>query len=373
MPNLTELAIKAASAGTLWDSSLKGFGLRVGKHSKTFIVLVESGRRKKLGRYPLLTLAQAREQAKRILAEKQLGKVRPTFTPFAEARDAYLADCTHLRPSTLELYRRHCTVHFPFQRKAVADIAPADILKNLKGLPPSEKEHAFRYGRRMFRWFLNNHLIETSPFERLEKPPAGTSRDRVLSEHELRIVYRTAHRATSGFHRLILAIIHTGGRRNEVTRLEWPYIVKDTLTFRGATRKVRKTQEHDHTIPIGPKFQAILKTFPRFDGNQYLFPATRTHVRGKATTVMTGYSDMMRDFLEETGTTHWTPHDLRRTMVTVMCEKLDVLPHIADWIIAHVSAKPSGAAHIYNRAVYLRQARDAIGRWEQYLSSLLRN
>ncbi len=44
MPNLTDLSIKSATTGTLWDSTIKGFGLRVGKRSKTFIVLVESGR-----------------------------------------------------------------------------------------------------------------------------------------------------------------------------------------------------------------------------------------------------------------------------------------------------------------------------------------
>ena len=43
--------------------------------TKSFIVLVASGRRQTIGRYPILSLAQARLQAKRILAAKTLGKV----------------------------------------------------------------------------------------------------------------------------------------------------------------------------------------------------------------------------------------------------------------------------------------------------------
>ena len=42
--------------------------------SKTFIVMIGSGKRFTIGRYPAVSLAEARTEAKRILAEKQLGK-----------------------------------------------------------------------------------------------------------------------------------------------------------------------------------------------------------------------------------------------------------------------------------------------------------
>ena len=48
---LNEQVIRKATPGIIWDASLKGFGLRMGKQSKTFIVLVGSGRRKRIGRY----------------------------------------------------------------------------------------------------------------------------------------------------------------------------------------------------------------------------------------------------------------------------------------------------------------------------------
>jgi hypothetical protein len=85
VPNLTDLAVRNASPGaTLWDSTLRGFGLRCGKTSKTFVVLVESGRRHSLGRYPLISLADARVEARRILAEKTLGKTKPRFLAYEE-------------------------------------------------------------------------------------------------------------------------------------------------------------------------------------------------------------------------------------------------------------------------------------------------
>ena len=198
--------------------------------------------------------------------------------------------------------------------------------------------------------------------EQVKRPPTQPSRERVLSEDELKAVYKTALKATSGFHRLVLLIIHTGGRRGEVTGLTWPYIARDTLTFAADTRKARKQEKRDHTIPIGPRTRALLDTFPKLH-ELYVFPASREHIKGKATTVMTGYSEAKRDFDAECGVKGWTLHDLRRTMVTVMCERLDVLPHVADWLIAHVSSQPSGAARIYNRAVLMRQGREAVEKW----------
>jgi hypothetical protein len=66
---LTETFIRSAAPGIYWDS-LKGFGLRVGKTRKTFIVLVASGRRKSIGVWPLQSLADARRDARRLLAER---------------------------------------------------------------------------------------------------------------------------------------------------------------------------------------------------------------------------------------------------------------------------------------------------------------
>jgi hypothetical protein len=61
----------------LWDQSLSGFGLRVSQGgSKTFF-LKHRNRRITIGRFPLLSLSQARQQARLYLAEATLGRLRP--------------------------------------------------------------------------------------------------------------------------------------------------------------------------------------------------------------------------------------------------------------------------------------------------------
>jgi integrase len=316
-----------------------------------------------------MTLAEARTEARRILAEKTLGKVRPTYQAFEDARDAYLTECEkRLRPITVRLYRRHLTTHFPFGRKSLGDITPREIVSRLNALNdrPGEKEHASRIARTFFVWCVGQHLIERSPMETVAKPAPGKARERVLTEEELKAVYKAARGSRTGFHRLIALLVHTGCRRGELTALRWTYVLGDTITLPSEITKNGRA----HAFPIGPRTQALLASFPKIEGNPYVFPSSREHVKGKPSTVMTGYSAAKRAFDIECGVTGWTLHDLRRTFSTGLAS-LDVAPHIIERLINHSSGVISGVTATYNRFQYESACRSAAERWETHLSRLM--
>jgi hypothetical protein len=74
MGALTELGIRKLNAGPgqrleVWDEKIPGFGVRVSGRSRTFVLMMRSGGRKRritLGRFPSMTLADARAKAMRI-------------------------------------------------------------------------------------------------------------------------------------------------------------------------------------------------------------------------------------------------------------------------------------------------------------------
>jgi hypothetical protein len=88
---LTDAAIKALRPSdkqvTYWDANLPGFGLRVAPGgARTWIAQYRAAgrvRRLKLGRYPLTTLADARDKAKAVL-----GSVAEGADPAAREREA---------------------------------------------------------------------------------------------------------------------------------------------------------------------------------------------------------------------------------------------------------------------------------------------
>src|SRR5437879_3210262 len=74
------------------DDRLAGFGVRVSQGgTKTFVlVTVRTRTRQTIGRSDVITLAQARQKAKEILAAKTLGKDKPKTVTFQEAYDLFL-------------------------------------------------------------------------------------------------------------------------------------------------------------------------------------------------------------------------------------------------------------------------------------------
>jgi integrase len=368
---LTEASIRAAKSGTLWDGSLRGFGVRVGKNRKTFIVLVASGRRKAIGTWPLLSLASARAEAKRLLAEKTLGKIRPAHTAFDDAKADSLAHCTErveagtMKPRTLQDYTR-LLKHFPLRRQSVGDITARDILQRLKPLPPSERHHAFTAARRFLRYAVQNHVIDRSPMESMAPPARGVSRERVLTEDELRAVYRTARAGTSHLHRITALLCLTGQRKNEIAHLEWDWLQGDLVTLPSWLTKNKRT----HTFPIGPEAQGVIKGTPRLVDNPYLFPAARERMKGKPATIFNGFSKAKAAFDKESGITGWQLHDLRRTFSSGMAA-LGVPQVVVEKLLNHVSGgTQSPIAQVYNRYTYLDEMRAAVLKWDEYLASL---
>jgi len=79
MPRFSDLTLKnmpapARGQVTHWDDG-SPLGVRVSQGgTKTFIVMLGSGKRHAIGRYGEVTLSQAREAARRLKAEKTLGR-----------------------------------------------------------------------------------------------------------------------------------------------------------------------------------------------------------------------------------------------------------------------------------------------------------
>lgn len=363
---LNESAIRTAQPGIIWCGSLRGFGLRTGKNVKTFIVRVAHGRNKRIGRYPLTSLADARSTAKKLLAEKVLGNIVPTHTAYESARDDFLKDCeTRLRPSTLYLYTRNLTKFFRFGRQSIAGITPKQITGSLKGLPPSEKEHAYRIGRTFFTWAFREHLIDRSPFERLEPPPQGKSRERTLDEDELKKVYEHACKLVSAMQRLVWCILRLGQRPGETRHLKRAYIASDRIKLPGDITKNKR----DHTFPISKETYDTLMSFPQIDDSDYLFPSARTHVRGKPVYVMAATSRECQQFRDECKTSDWTLHDLRRTVATHW-EKLGIPVQVTEAMLNHVSGSKAGVTGIYQRHKYFPEMQSAFALWHEKLAHL---
>ena len=114
---LRSLPIPQKGQQDYWDTALRGFGVRVSQGgTRTFVLNIDNARRS-LGRYGIVSLAEARAEAKRILAERTLGRVRPQFLTFQQARDEFLEEKRLTRRDrTHRDLKRFLTAYMPFIR-----------------------------------------------------------------------------------------------------------------------------------------------------------------------------------------------------------------------------------------------------------------
>src|SRR5580700_6409778 len=95
---LTDISVRALKPAdrqrTYFDDTLGGFGVRVSPGgTKTFVLIHGRNRtRATIGRLGIITLAQARVVAKRILAQKTLGQYEPATKKFGEAYELFKAE-----------------------------------------------------------------------------------------------------------------------------------------------------------------------------------------------------------------------------------------------------------------------------------------
>lgn len=354
---------------TYWDSTLSGFGVRVSQGgAKSFVVVYGPNRtRKTIGRYPTITLKQARDKAKELKAAFVLGLDRQKSITWAEARDLFLEDCKHrLRPATVRYYRSRLGNHFRFGKRQLNDITRQDFQDKIRNGPRSrgEQHHALVAARTLLNWAVREEYLDANPLAGMRwlKPPKP--RERVLSEPELKEVFLKARQAPYPFGDIVTLLVLTGMRRSEVASLRWDWIDQDArvITLPGDLTKNART----HTLPYGDLGTEVLTGIPEL--GDYLFPS-----HGGKGPVFNGWGksfDRFADTLEDVAT--FTLHDLRRTFATIHA-KIGTPIHVTERLLNHVSGTISGVAAIYNRHDYLSEMQAAQNAFDQFLQGLVGN
>lgn len=388
---LTDATIRSLAAPirgqvTYTDDALAGFGVRVSQGGSKSFVLVHGPRRERitLGRYPIISLSQAREKAKVLLAEQTLGTASTSKIKFDEAKEAFLADCRRKnRPRTVKDYGRLLTSHFAFGRTPIGNISRLDISRKLDKLDgtPAEQNYAFRVIRRLFNFCIQKGHLGVSPCAGMRSPAETTRRTRILTDVELKAIWDACCGAeqTNGaigtpplprhFPQIVKLLILTGQRRGEIAALQTTYCdlataqnsdASDTVTLPATLSKNKR----DHQFPVGVTAKEVLREAIGEAEGSFLFPA-----RGKANKPFNGWSKGKKALDDLSGVKGWTLHDLRRTFRTNL-SKLGVAPHIAERLVNHISAR-SEMEVVYDQHTYLPEMKTAVQKWEQYLSAFV--
>src|SRR5438105_11602338 len=93
--SVRQLPLPSKGQRIYFDDALPSFGCRVSQGgTRTFVVQHGADRQLiKIGRYPIVTLSEARAEARLSLAERTLGRHRPKSIAWEDAVRRFLEDC----------------------------------------------------------------------------------------------------------------------------------------------------------------------------------------------------------------------------------------------------------------------------------------
>ena len=358
-----------------------------------------SGRFKEkvLGRYPELSLKEARDLARQdraqiergvdVAAAKQAEKSLllevPTVQRLGEVWFAKYIQPRYKHPDVVaRVLRKH--INPVLGSVAPSDVQPAHIDRVLTRIvasgAPTVANDALRYMSRMFRMAARNQWVERNPAADFDLVDAGgdeVSRDRWLTVEELQELAQ-AMRTTPNFGRenelsvwLLLALCV---RKMELLSARWDAFDLDAGIWTLA-KEDTKTRSSIR-IPLAEPVIAWLKEARIFSfGKPYVFPARRLVRSRMGVARRNRYEHVGPDTLNVAlkrlkvlDIEHFTVHDMRRTARTHLAA-LGVDRFVAERSLNHKLGHVEG---IYDRHDYFAERATALGAWAALLDGVER-
>jgi integrase len=398
VPKLTQRLVDTAQAHVrdvyLWDSDVRGFGLRIKPSgSRSFIVALRVGgrggqqRRRTIGKPSILSVDNARQKARLMVAEAKGGK-DPVAALIAERQKLRLRELVPLflsqyvevrrKPSYAHACRRIFDKHIlpRFAMRAIADVTRPEITRWHQELreTPFQANRCLSLLSKLMTWSIRHGYRDQSggnPCQYIEKF-SEPKRERYLSTDELRRLATMLDIAEEGplpltaqsmfperrISRFAVAAIRllllTGARRDEIRTLSWEHV---NLERRILSLPDSKTGQK--TILLSDAAADLIGSLPRVAKNPFVFAG------GKPGAPVNDLERPWQKVRKAAELEDVRLHDLRHTFASIAAGAGHSLPIIGK-LLGHTQAATT-ARYAHIAANPAREAIDKIGEVMQLL------
>lgn len=408
----TVQGLKPPAAGRVdyFDADPPGFGLRLSPTTKTWFYLYRSPtlkmhgqpwqRRLKLGTFPATSLKKARAAAKRAQREVE-ANVDPGETKIAAREAGTFAD---LADDFQKRYRKRdgskkisadedariiAVELLPaWEHRSAKDITRQDVKRLAQAIAdrpaPVQANRVVALISTIFNFAVDEGLAENNPAYRIKKFGAEKSRERVLSEDELRELWtalEAEHPVYRAFYRFAIATAQRmGGKRKERGEILWmKWAEVDDATHWWTIPGARTKNGLMHRVYLTETARAQIDAMKAYQKTKeitsdFVFTTPRSK-----TQPVTGAKHIIRRIRERIAATReaenltdrpaldFRPHDLRRTVATMLTSRgiprstvKKILNHTDDEVTA-----------IYDRYGYDSEVQQAWEKWDRLLRAIV--
>ena len=381
------------------DTLTKGLQLRVGPRTVAWYYLRRvDGKlhRLKLGQFSELTLPEARTKAGELESAIQQGR-HPQAQLARERHERTVArelDQSRLVENVAEKWR---AVHFrgigeksramyeaqlrkvesAFAGRDISTITRGEIARFLDAVKASTPSgvganHAASTVRQLFRYAEERLDLPSNPAATVRNPVRPAPRKRVLSESEIRVLWAACLDAGYPYGHAIRFALCTGQRIGECGGIRRSDLDGSGEYWNNSRNKADRRID----IFLAPLAQGVLADCPRFSGGEYYFSASSGENGIRSDTWSRALNLHIRPRIEAAANAirepqiseHWSAHDLRRTVRTGLTGWCGVAPDTAERVLNHAIG---GIRAHYDYADYRPHVREALERWNSFLSNLI--
>ena len=367
---------------TYKDTKLPGLQLRVSDTGSKVFCLRSNLRGKTvrvtLGKFPKVTVEQARKLAKSKLAEIAQGSHPNRLKKAEEAKsvtlrqalDDYIASHTNLSPRSVSDYRANLKLYLSdWLDKPLLNITrdAVEIRHKLIGeKSPTQANRTMRILRAIFEYAHGKYEDENgipiflyNPVKRLNHTRAWfkeSRRDTYIKPDDLPKWWQAVSTVSEWLDTpdpilvrdYLTLILFTGLRRGEAAKIRWDWL---DLNIKTLTIPSNETKNgHAHSLPLSDYIADILQNRERV--NEFVFPG-----RGKTGHLIEPKKPIIK--IRERSGINFTLHDLRRTFITV-AESLNIRDYTLKRLLNHRSSGDVTDGYIMSDVERLREPMNAI-------------
>ena len=353
----------------------------------------EKHRRMTLGRYPMLSLGDARARAREALTAAQDGR-DPAGEREAEkmarvelqisGRDkikTIVEEFGKMHLSKLksgEMVKRELNRHVVaiWGERDIHDITRRDVSALVNGIEGSGRvvtaNRVWAYLNKFLNWSVDQGIITQSPTLGVKRKIVEKSRDRVLSDAEIKLFWQACTVEGQPWGHLGKMLLLTGQRLGEVVNMTDREITGDLWHL--TADRTKNGRAHD--IALSEAARDVLGAVERVKGQAgYVFTTNgasalqgyhkgRNHIAKRMAEIASHEAGEAEEI------PHWTFHDLRRTAATGMA-RLGIRVRVTEAVLNHVGGTGGGIVAVYQRHDYADEKRNALDAWARFVADLV--
>jgi integrase len=373
-----------------WDALVPGLALRVSdKGAKSFVLIArfpanpKNPTRRSLGTYGAITLEGARDRARKWLGliatgiDPKIEEARKRATALRNQANSFAHVAEEFKTRHVSTFARaqeaNRIIDAEFVKRwgsrPAADILPEEVAAAIRAIvkrgSPYTAHNALGHLKRLYSWAIGTHEfgLTASPGASLKPTDLigeREARNRILTDEELRAVWKAAAAMGEPYGMIVQLLILTGQRLSEIAELQWSEV--DLEDKRALTIGAQRTKNGaSHLVPLSDDAVAILDHAPRWPAGSFLFSTTLGEKP------VNGFSKAKARLDKLCGVEGWRLHDLRRSARTHF-SALPVQDIVRELVIGH--ARP-GLHKIYDLHAYETEKRECLDLWARRLRSIV--